>query len=194
VTWAPYVFDAAKSYGLVLLESGRLIDTTQGQVVPEGARLMTPTTAADVERLKRYSSDDLRAIVQPEAGMPLAAESVIAARAAGRVIESPIVGGPSEPEGVPAGKMAWPHGFHLRRLVLEPGARIPDHVRGEEEVLLMYRGTLRFESEGEVIDLGPGDVFSVPRNLGRRYVNTSADRAVVYVVRGGDHPGAPTWM
>jgi quercetin dioxygenase-like cupin family protein len=193
VTWAPYVFDAAKSYGLVLLESGRLIDTTQGQTVPEGARLMAPTTAADVQRMKRYRSEDLRAIVQPGAEMPAAPASVVSARAGGAVTESAIVGGASEAEGVPAGKMAWPHGFHLRRLVLPPGAAIPAHRRGEEEVLLMFKGALRFETEGETIDLGPGDVFSVPKDLARRYANPSVDSAVVYVVRGGDHPGAPTW-
>jgi quercetin dioxygenase-like cupin family protein len=57
----------------------------------------------------------------------------------------------------------------------------------------MFKGALRFETEGETIDLGPGDVFSVPKDLARRYANPSVDSAVVYVVRGGDHPGAPTW-
>jgi quercetin dioxygenase-like cupin family protein len=194
VTWAPYVFDAARSYGLVLLESGRLIDTTQGQVVPEGARPMPPTTAADVERMTCYTSDDLLAIVQPGAAMPVAGESVLASRAGRGVTESPIVGQASPAEGVPAGKMAWPHGFHLRRLVLEPGAAIPPHARAEEEVLLMHRGTLRFESNGEAIELGPGDVFSVPKGLARRYHNPAGEPAVVHVVRGGDLPGAPQWL
>jgi mannose-6-phosphate isomerase-like protein (cupin superfamily) len=193
VTWAPYVFDAARSYGLVLLESGRLIDTTQGQRVPEGARVMRPTTAEDVARLKRYSTDDLRAIVLPAAEMAAAPGSVLAARATGGLRETPIVGDASEVEGVPAGKMAWPHGFHLRRLVLDPGASVPLHVRVEEEVLLMHRGTLCFEGGDDTIELGPGDVFSVPKGLARCYRNPGAEPAAVYVVRGGDRPAAPQW-
>lgn len=58
----------------------------------------------------------------------------------------------------------------------------------------MHRGTLRFEGGGDVIDLGPGDVFSVPKGLGRRYGNPGTEPATVYVVRGGDRPSAPEWM
>ena len=193
VTWAPYVFDAARSFGLILLESGRLIDTTQGQTVPDSARPMTPTTAADVQRMRRFTSEDLLACVESAAAMAPAPGSVLAGRASGRVVENVIVGGSSEAEGLPAGKMSWPHGFHLRRLVLEPRAAIPGHARPEEEVLLMHRGTLRLECDEDAIDLGAGDVFTVPKGLTRRYVNPAAARAVVYVVRGGDHPAAPQW-
>lgn len=193
VTWAPYVFDAARSYGLILLESGRLIDTMQGQTVPQDATPMRPTTGDDVARLKRYSSDDLARCVQPAAQMTHASGSIVAAHATGRVDETPIVGAASAAEGVPAGRMAWPHGFHLRRLVLAPGASIPAHTRSEEEVLLMHRGVLRFEGGGEQIDLGQGDVFSVPIGVSRRYANPGHEPASVYVVRGGDQPGAPQW-
>jgi len=193
VTWAPYVFEKARGYGLILLESGRLIDTTQGQTVPEGAKVMRPTTQADVDRLKKYTSEDLRTIVQPEAGMAAAPTSVLARKASGTLSETPIVGAASGSEGLPAGKMAWPHGFHLRRLVLEPGASLPWHERAEEEVLLTHRGTLRFESADGPIDLGQGDVLSVPKSLARRYSNPTKERAFVYVVRGGDQPSAPQW-
>jgi quercetin dioxygenase-like cupin family protein len=193
VTWAPSVFDAARSYGLILLESGRLIDTTLGQTVPEGARLMRPTTAQDVARMTHYSTDDLRAVVLPAAEMTPAPDSVLAVRATGGLRETPIIGDASEAEGLPAGRMAWPHGFHLRRLVLDPGASVPEHVRVEEEVLLMHSGTLRFEGGDDTIDLGPGDVFSVPKGLARCYGNPGADPATVYVVRGGDRPAAPQW-
>ena len=193
VTWAPYVFDAARSYGLVLLENGRLIDTTQGQAVPPDASPVPPTAAADVARMKRFSGNDLRNCVQAAADMVPAAASVLAARASGRVDETAIVGAASVAEGLPAGKLAWSHGFHLRRLVLAPGAVVPSHARGEEEVLLMHRGALRFECDGDTIDLGQGDVLSVPVGARRRYSNPDAEPACVYVVRGGDRPGGPQW-
>jgi quercetin dioxygenase-like cupin family protein len=194
VAWAPYVFDAARGHGLVLLEDGRLIDTTQGQAVPPGARPMPATSAADVARMRRYSSDDLRACVQPAADMVAPSiASVLVAGASGRVDETPIVGAASVTERLPAGKMAWPHGFHLRRLVLAPGAVIPNHTRREEEVLLMHRGLLRVECNGDRIDLGHGDVLSVPVGARRHYSNPEAQPAFVYVVRGGDRPGGPQW-
>lgn len=193
VTWAPYVFEAARTYGLVLLESGRLIDTTQGQRVPEGARIMAPTTQADVERMTWYTSADLSGIVLRSADMVPAHTSLLAAHAAGVLEENAIVGGPGDAEGVPAGKMAWSHGFHLRRLVLAPGTSLPAHARNEEEVLLMHRGVLRFEDERGAIDLGAGDCLSVPKTASRRYSNPGAEAAVGYVVRGGDRPSAPLW-
>ena len=36
VTWAPYVFDNAKQYGLLLLEDGSLVDTSGGERIPAG--------------------------------------------------------------------------------------------------------------------------------------------------------------
>jgi mannose-6-phosphate isomerase-like protein (cupin superfamily) len=193
VMWAPYVFEAARTYGLVLLENGRLIDTTQGQRVPEGARIMAPTSPADIARMTRYTSADLTGIVQRAVDMVPAHTSLLAARADGALEENAIVGGPGDAEGLPAGKMAWSHGFHLRRFVLAPGSALPAHARAEEEVLLMHRGTLRFEDGHGAIDLGAGDCFSVPRTAIRRYSNPAAEPAVVYVVRGGDHPSAPEW-
>lgn len=193
VMWAPHVFEAAREFGLVLLESGRLIDTTLGQAVPDGARVMRATTAADVALMQRFTSRDLETIVERAADLRAVPGSVLCARASGTVEEDPIIGGISAAEGVSAGKMAWSHGFHLRRLVLSPKAAIPSHVRAEEEVLLMYRGSLRVEHDEEAVDLRAGDVLSVPKGATRRYVNPSAAPAVVYVVRGGDHPSPPQW-
>ena len=45
----------------------------------------------------------------------------------------------------------------------------------------------------ESLDLGEGDVLTVPRKLVRRYHNPTGDRTIVYVVRGGDSPAPPAW-
>ncbi len=42
VVWAPSVFQMAADYGLKLLKGGKLIDTTLGEKVPEGANLSSP--------------------------------------------------------------------------------------------------------------------------------------------------------
>jgi len=193
VMWAPYVFEAARSYGLILLESGRLIDTTQGQTVPAGAQPMPPTTQDDVDRMTRFSTSDLEACVLRAAAMAAPQPSALTRHAAGGVEECPIVGDASAAEGVAAGKMAWAHGFHVRRMAVRPQSTIPGHIRQEEEVLLMHRGTLRVHVNGDSVDLGPGDVITVPAGVPRRYLNQTATEATAYVVRGGDRPAAPRW-
>jgi mannose-6-phosphate isomerase-like protein (cupin superfamily) len=184
VTWAPYVFEAAARHGLVLLESGRLIDTTR-EAVPAGAARMPPTTAADVARFTRVDSLGIAACTVTTT--ELAAGGGLTSAG---VEECPIVGPESPDERMPAGRMGWTHGFHVRALRLASRARIEPHSRAEEEVLLVHAGALTFTCDGGTLELGPGDTLTVPRGLVRSYGNAGAETAVAYVVRGGDRPAA----
>jgi mannose-6-phosphate isomerase-like protein (cupin superfamily) len=189
VTWAPYVFEAASKHGLVLLANGRLIDTTREPLPPDSER-MPATSAADVARMRRVDSDGIAAACTLKACelAPGGGLSSVPGFA-----ECPIVGVASPAEAMPAGRMGWPHGFQVRALRIEAGARSPAHARVEEEVLLVHAGRPCIEWEDHSLDLGPGDTLTVPKGLVRRYSNPGAEPAVAYVVRGGDHPAAPQW-
>jgi mannose-6-phosphate isomerase-like protein (cupin superfamily) len=185
VTWAPYVFEAAERYGLVLLESGRLIDTTR-EALPPGAKRVRATTAADVAQ---FGSVDSKAL----ADCVLSARRLAAAGGLSEIAgfeECPIVGVANAAEKMTAGKMGWPHAFQLRALRMAPGAHSPVHVREEEEVLLAHDGNPRFDWPGGYLELGPGDTLTVPKGLERSYSNRTSASSVLYVVRGGDHPRA----
>jgi mannose-6-phosphate isomerase-like protein (cupin superfamily) len=185
VTWAPSVFEAAERSGLVLLESGRLIDTTREQV-PPGAKLMPPTTPADVARFDRFDSSAIARCtvkadqLQPGGGM---------SRFPG-FEECPIVGVANAAEQMPAAPLSWAHGFQMRALRVAPGARSPAHLRDEEEVLMVHTGQLGMQWADYSFTIGPGDTLTVPKHLRRVFVNEGREPVVVYVVRGGDHPGA----
>lgn len=185
VTWAPSVFEAARRHGLVLLESGRLIDTTKEQV-PLGAKLMRPTSVADLARFDRLDSGAItRCTVKAAELSPAGGLSGFPG-----FEECPIVGVGNAAELVPPAPLSWAHGFQVRALHVAPGARSPAHLRQEEEVLLMHAGQLSIEWAHESLRMGPGDTLTIPKNLRRVFVNDGAERAEVYVVRGGDHPGA----
>lgn len=189
VTWAPYVFEAARAHGLVLLESGRLIDTAREQV-PIGARVMAATTAADVAKFDRYDSEGIaRCVVRFGEFASGGGLSAVAGFA-----ECPIVGVANPAEGMPAGRMGWAHEFQVRAVSIEPHARTPEHRRSEHEVLLMHAGRLRFTWPDGSLTLGPGDTLTVPIGVPRSYANEDSERTVVYVVRGGDHPRPPQWV
>jgi mannose-6-phosphate isomerase-like protein (cupin superfamily) len=183
------VFEAAREYGLVLLQSGRLIDTRAGERVPADDPPMPPTSAADVARLREFDTAGItgctirRAAFRPALQGPFAHLS--------GVEECPLVGGASPAEGIEAGPLAWPHGFHVRALRLAAGAGIPPHSRDEAEVLLMHRGELRIRWPGGELRLGPGDTFTVPQRLVRHYDAVGSGPVELYVVRGGDRPAAP---
>lgn len=186
VTWAPYVFDNAKEYGLVLLEDGSLVDTTKGETVPDSKRPMPPTTEADLERFDRMTADDMAGCVVPhERLMPTATPALSG------MDECPIIGTESPDEGLRAGRMAWPHGFQLRQIRIEPGSGTDKHVRHEEEVIMMHKGQLTVALPGGETDIGPGDVLTVPVGMQRSFRNEGSDTVEAWVVRGGDHPKPP---
>lgn len=187
VTWAPYVFDNAKEYGLILLEDGSLVDTTRGESIPEGKQAMRPTTDDDVARLRRLSGDELadcvvtRAELEPVSGASLP-----------ELCEFPIIGGASSDEGLAAGKMNWAHGFQLRHIAVNLGIATQQHLRHEEEVLFVQSGQLVVALPDGEIKLGAGDVLTIPISMARSFSNPGAAVAEAYIVRGGDHPQPPT--
>ncbi len=188
VTWAPYVFEQAERHGMVLLESGALVDTTITSV-PEGAVRMRPTTLEDTYEYTRYDSNALlRCVVRMQDLKPSGEFSQVAGTA-----ESAVIGVANPAEGMPAAPIAWAHGFQLRNLQLEPGAQSPYLTRAESEVLLVHRGNPSIEWQDGRLTLAPGDTLSLPGGVERRYRNGGAMPAAMFVVRPGDHPAPIHW-
>lgn len=188
VTWAPYVFDMAKEYGLILLENGRLLDTRKGEEVPAGEKPQKATTVSQAKSHRRMTLDEMLACVAPEQSLMPSSGSLGEAR------EIPVIGRESQAESVSSGSMSWPHGFHLRRLELAPGKEIPAHARLEEEVIFVHQGSLSLAwDEGRLL-LSEGDVITLPKKLFRSWKNSGPDKLLAYVVRGSDSPRAPVFV
>jgi quercetin dioxygenase-like cupin family protein len=159
VTWAPRVFDLAREHGLVLLESGRLIDTVAGQTVPEGERPMPPTGPEQVRAMRRMTPDEAAALaVRDAAGAGL------------------LIG-----DGAPLGPG---HGFTVRRIELAATAEAQLAAPEAPEVLFVHRGAVRFAWDGGAVSLGEGDTLTFPRGLARTLTAESA--ATLFLVKGGE--------
>jgi quercetin dioxygenase-like cupin family protein len=191
VTWAPYVLERAREHGLVLLQDGRLFDATLGEPMPADAQPEQPLTAAKVAEFRRMTAAEMADCVLLSAEMRHST-----ATALGRIdgiAECPIVGPQNAAEAVAAGKISWPHGFHVRSLQLSPGAQVPAHARREAEVIFVHRGTLTVTVEGQQRSLGQGDLITTPIGARRSFGNIDAGRCDLIVVRGGNAPTAPEW-
>ena len=141
VLWVPAVFEMAEEYGLVLLESGRLIDTVAGQQVPADARPMPVTSAQQVSEMKRYSQADAeRLIWRADEHASKGSTAIIGDN----------------------GPLDAPHGFALSRLDLSPGEGHALPVWGNAEVLFVHQNDLILHWPDGEARLGPGDTMSIP--------------------------------
>ncbi len=155
VLWAPEVFDMAAEHGLVLLESGRLIDTVAGQSVPVDARTMPRTSAEQAAALTRATAHDAERLVW---------------RAHNGRGTTPIIGRTAP--------LNWPHPFTLGRIDL--GEAEDSRTPTAPEVVFVQSGTLTVTCDGNAMVLGAGDTMTLPVNVERRL----SGECVVYRVSG----------
>jgi mannose-6-phosphate isomerase-like protein (cupin superfamily) len=159
VTWAPQVFAMARDYGLVLLDSGRLIDTAAGESLAADMVPMPPTSAAAAAAMRRL--------------VPIEAEALVVRASAAPGMTALI--GPDAPIG-------WPHGFSVSRLVLAAGS---SHALGGQtaaRVLWVQVGGVTCRCAGADLLLCAGDTFTVPQGEAV-VIHASAD-ATLFIVTG----------
>jgi len=188
VTWAPHVFEEARKHGLILLDDGSLVDTTRGETIPDGKQAMAATTPEDVARLDRMTANEMGGCVVTRRELQPKSSNEIAPAG---LEEFPIIGASSPREHLEAGKMSWPHGFHVRHIAVDPGTSTKQHTRDEEEVILMHAGDLNVHFPDGAVELRPGDVFTIPIGMPRTFSNAGTVLADAYIVRGGNHPNPP---
>ena len=150
VLWAPDVFEMASEYGLVLLETGQLIDTVAGQAVPADATPMPVTSPDQIAQMKRVSQ--------------IEAEGFVWCGASGDT-EGTIIG--------TGGPLNWDHGFELQRIVMASGAAFDASIRSVPEVVFVHEGQLSLSWAGGSVDLGVGDTMTIPPHVETRIFSTA---------------------
>ena len=169
VLWAPYVFDMAKQYGLVLLENGMLIDTANGEAVPDDARVMPVTSTEQVASLDVYSDEDLRRCCI------LAADKVPGEKTTGAEHRQ-LIG--------ETGQITRSHGFSVSQFSVDPDKSITAYRYAGPEVIFVHRGEIEVEMPDETWVLGPGDTATIPKGILRHYKNKSRISADFVRVQG----------
>lgn len=192
VTWAPHVIREASDHGLILLENGSLIDTRGGEEIPAGARPVQPLGAAEAAAFRQLSPEELAcAVIRYPCSQPEKAVGGLSNDSG--VVELPLIGAENRRERMPAGAIGYDHGFHLRLLMLSPGAAVNMHSRQEREVLLTHQGPVHVRTPAGGVVLGSGDTLSIPVGMPRSFCNPEAQSAAVFIVRAGNSPSAAVW-
>lgn len=181
VLWAPDVFNKAELYGLVLLENGALVDTTQGETVAPGVQPMEATSPEQVSRLLRMSREEAERLAV-HSGYLEGSRTI-----ADGVVDTPVIGLASD--GLAPGPLNWEHGFSLRRRELAPGSTLPAERRDVPEVWFVHCGQLRVDIGRQAAELGEGDTITIPRGATRSA--SSRTGAQLFVVLAQDDPPPP---
>ncbi len=182
VHWAPHVIEKAYGFGLILLEDGRLIDTVEGETVPEGSTIVKPSTRAEIAYIREPTLAEMTDNLVTH-------ESLIADPKTGAkpvIKDSAIIGEGQAASGVPGAPISTQHGFTLHHLALDSGARTLMHTRECAEVLMIHRGCVVWRNQfDESTELYAGDTFTVPRGMARQ-IEAISD-AEIFVVLGDDN-------
>ena len=192
VTWAPYVFEDAKSHGLVLLEDGRLIDTAAGASIPDNSKELAPPNKEELAALSRLDDDDIKKCISSQEH--LGQHAIGGLSAIGGIQEYAIIGPENSQENIGAGKMDWLHGFHLRRVRFDGMSHIPNHTRAEEEVIIVQSGNVDITISGKKLSLTKGDLLSIPIGAERSLSNSSHHMADLMVIRRGNSPAPAQFL
>lgn len=198
VVWAPRVIEEAKNHGLVLLENGKLVDTSEGESIPEGVHPMSPLTDDQLQNFDQYTLEQMSAHVgkvgqyqaSPFRGFPNKSPDTL------RWCD--IIGPTNSPGHQFQVKPGDPNGdeFNVYGLQADDKGRTGKYSREEVEVMLVHRGKFRVtcEHQGDRISktLKSGDIFTFPKGSVRSI--TAQTYGFAYFVVGGDYPKAPTLL
>ncbi len=181
--WAPHVIEKAAGYGLVLLESGRLIDTTEGEQIPAGAAVVHPSSPADIAHIRAPLASEMAVNVARAEALKPVTNSMLAVD---MIRESVIIANNAADKQQ---AQIWPlHQFSVRKLDLQAGAATSMYKRSGPEVLLVQSGQITWRNDaGDETTLTAGDTFTVPSNMARQLRAVST--AELFVV--ATHPVAP---
>ena len=162
VLWAPKVFEMAKTYGLILLENGALVDTTIGQSPSPGIRPMPVTGSDAIARLRKMRSEDISEVIARAPRQPRDGEELV-------------IG--------PGGILPPAEGFSLSRLILKDGEASAETAVSYPEVLFVQKGGAKICTPDAEISLEKGDTMSIPIGFARSYC-ALAEGAELIIVRG----------
>lgn len=90
-----------------------------------------------------------------------------------------------------------PHGFNIGGARQPPACTNSQHSHETAEVFFVHTGRWRFDlgehGEDASVEIGPGDLISIPTGVFRGFTNIGTDTGFLWAVLGGDDPGRVLW-
>ncbi|NRF13899.1 cupin domain-containing protein [Vibrio coralliilyticus] len=184
VIWHPNVIKDSQGYGLYLKADGTLVDTIDGDAVPQESELMPLLTKEEMASFDSYTAEQM---------MPF-----VALKNDYRPVESDF-SAPNVKQYALTGHPLADYDFQVKSedevsimaYELTEGGSIPQHSRDDKQVLINFDGdtevVVTHQGEQASLILTRGDVFSVPEGASYSLTNLRGN-SFTYCILGSDKP------
>jgi len=195
VVWASRVIEEAKGHGLILLESGKLVDTTIGETIPDDQQAMPPLTEAQMATFDEYTLEQMAIHVGRAGTYTSSAYKDFPNQTPDTLTYYDIIGPMDSKDHNFQVKPGDKNGdqFNVYGIESSGAGHTGTYSREAVEVMLVHRGEfdISCKHEGETLHatLKDGDIISFPKGAVRSI--SPLGEGFAYLVVGGDYPDAP---
>lgn len=190
IIWGPSVLREAERHGLYLSADNRLIDTEAGDPLPPESERVTPLAQEHLDRLRGYTSDEMRRRVAAADELVFSERPFIdSALPGGGARLSCVVGYGMTEDRHQEPRVFNPHGHNVAWLRADPGQGVSTHRQHETQTLIVKDGLWEItlnRTDPVSVRLGPRDMLSVPQDAWRTLRNVGEERGDLLVVNSGD--------
>ena len=195
VLWLPLVIKEARGHGLILLENGKLVDTTIGETIPEGMKPMPVLTEEELEDFDEYSVEQMQNHVGRKGSYQASTYKSFPNQSPERITYFDIIGPMNSSSHNFHVKPGDKNGdrFNVYGLQSSGAGTTGNYTREEVEVILVHSGEFEVwcSHNSEILRsvMKAGDIMSFPKNAPRSI--SPKNEGFAYLVVGGDEPKAP---
>jgi mannose-6-phosphate isomerase-like protein (cupin superfamily) len=186
VIFHPDIIREAADYGLYISRANTLIDTANGDAVPDASETIPPMPMEDVAQLQQISPEAMkkRLVAQSDRDFRPAFIDGNGAELA------PVIGYgiTQNRKHIPA--ITNPHTFSVEWLRMRPGQSVSPFELDEKMVLILHQGAIRLHLNTQdrvTIDLAAWDTYSIPAGVVRSFEPLGNETAEALLVVSGDH-------
>ena len=202
ILWGPSTLAAAERQGVLLTDDYQIIDTRRGDVMPPGARRMTPMTADEIAALRVWPAQDMAGRIVRFAQLRWSEHGLLdsALPGCGAQLAAVVGLGMAQDRNLLA-PVHNAHGVSIEWLRLPAGGQVSRHRLREKQVLITKAGSIDVTvdtSAGPVSHVTAGtattwDSFSLPPGEWRSLRNRGEGEALGLLLTAGDQRKHIEW-
>ncbi len=198
VTWANDVIEGAAEFGFYLRHDSSLVDTNNGDVLPDASELMRPLSEEELLKYNRTSPAEMLARVynvDQFNGHEAAFRDT--ALPGGEKTLHALIGEGIHEQGEVVAQIINTHSFSLSAIVAEQGNGFLKHKFDANAVLVVGEGqwkiTMVENGEEKSFEVGEEDTISVPAGMYRSMEHIGEGRGILYIATSGDMHAEISW-